>query len=158
LRWAQEHRLRTSLLSRDDLAQRATRQAVMRRVLEAAEIELVVLAGFDEILTDDFVAGFEGRIMNVHPSLLPAFGGSMRAVEAAYEHGVKVSGCTVHFVTRDLDNGPIVIQRAVNVRDVDTVETLAERILVEEHLALPEAIGLFGAQRLQIDGRRVRIL
>jgi phosphoribosylglycinamide formyltransferase-1 len=158
LRWAHEHGLRTSALTRDDLPNRAQRQEAMRRVLEAAEVELVVLAGFDEILSNDFVAAFDARIINVHPSLLPAFGGSMRAVQSAFEHGVKVSGCTVHFVTRDLDNGPIIAQRPVEVREVDTVETLAERILVEEHLALPRAIGLFAKNRLRIEGRRVRIL
>jgi phosphoribosylglycinamide formyltransferase-1 len=158
LHWAQHAGLRTSLLTRDDLPGRAQRQEAMRRVLEAAEVELVVLAGFDEVLVDDFVSAFDRRIMNIHPSLLPAFGGSMKAVEAAYTHGVKVSGCTVHFVTREVDCGPIILQRVVAVREVDTVETLAERILAEEHVALPEAIRLFAAGRLRLEGRRVRIL
>jgi phosphoribosylglycinamide formyltransferase-1 len=158
LEWAQRAGLRTSLLTREDLAHRGRRQEAMRRLLEAAEVGLVVLAGFDEVLVDAFVDTFAGRIINVHPSLLPAFGGSMKAVQAAYDYGVKVSGCTVHLVTRELDGGPIVLQRAVDVRPVDTAETLAERILAEEHLALPEAIRLFAEGRLQIEGRRVRIL
>jgi phosphoribosylglycinamide formyltransferase 1 len=158
LEWALEAGLRTSLLSRDDLPDRTQRQKAMQRVLEAAEVELVVLAGFDEVLVDEFVSAFDGRIMNIHPSLLPAFGGSMKAVEAAYAHGVKVSGCTVHLVTREVDCGPIVVQRAVEVREVDTPETLAERILAEEHVALPQAIRLFAAGRLRLEGRRVRIV
>ena len=158
LEWAQRAGLRTSLLTREDLARREQRQEAMRRLLDAAGVGLVVLAGFDEVLVDGFVEAFAGRIMNVHPSLLPAFGGSMKAVQAAYDYGVKVSGCTIHLVTREVDGGPIILQRAVDVRDVDTAETLAERILAEEHLALPEAIRLFAEGRLKIEGRRVRIL
>jgi phosphoribosylglycinamide formyltransferase-1 len=158
LRWAQDVGLRTSLLTRADLPDKAKRQAAMQVVLEAAGVELVVLAGFDEILVDSFVAAFRGRIINIHPSLLPAFAGSMRAVEAAYDHGVKISGCTVHFVTNEVDGGPIIVQRAVEVREIDTAETLAERILAEEHLALPEAIRLIAAGRVRIEGRRVRIV
>jgi phosphoribosylglycinamide formyltransferase-1 len=157
LAWAQAEQLRTSLLTRSDLPARAQRHAAMRAVLESAEVELVVLAGFDEVLTSDFVRAFDRRIINIHPSLLPSFGGTMRAVREAYDYGVKVSGCTVHFVTDSLDAGPIVLQRPVEVREVDTVETLAERILAEEHLALPEAIGLYAAGRLRIEGRRVRL-
>ena len=158
LRWANQVGLRTSLLTSNDLPGRARRHAAMRAVLEAAEVELVILAGFNEILSDEFVAAFDGRIINVHPSLLPAFGGTMHAVQAAYEHGVKVSGCTVHFVTRDLDAGPIILQRPVEVREVESPESLAERILAEEHLALPRAIELFAQGRLRIEGRRVRLL
>lgn len=157
LRWANSAGLRTSLLTARDLPGRGRRHAAMQAVLEAAEAELVVLAGFDEILSDQFVAAFEGRIINVHPSLLPAFGGTMHAVRAAYDYGVKVSGCTVHFVTRDLDAGPIILQRPVEVREVDSPESLAERILAEEHLALPRAIQLFAQQRLWPEGRRVRL-
>lgn len=156
--WARQAGLRTSLLTRDDLPRRAQRQEAMRRVLEAAEVELVVLAGFDEVLVDEFVSAFQGRIINIHPSLLPAFAGTMKAVEEAYNHGVKVSGCTVHFVTGQLDGGPIIVQRAVDVREVDTAATLAERILAEEHVALPEAIRLFAAGRLRIEAQRVRIV
>jgi phosphoribosylglycinamide formyltransferase 1 len=155
--WASEAGLRTSVLTRDDLPSRAKRQAAIRVVLEAAEVRLVALAGFDEVLQPEFVAAFQGRLMNIHPSLLPAFGGSMHAVREAHEYGVKVTGCTVHFVTDELDGGPIVVQRAVDVREVDTPETLAERVLAEEHLAYPEAIRLFAAGRLRLDGRRVRV-
>lgn len=155
LLWADRAGLRTSVIQRIDLPDRRRRQAAMQRVLEAADLGLVVLAGFDEILTDDFLTAFGGRIMNIHPSLLPAFGGSMHAVRAAFEYGVKVTGCTVHFVTSHVDGGPIVIQRAVEIREVDTAETLAERILAEEHLALPEAVRLFASGQLRLEGRRV---
>jgi phosphoribosylglycinamide formyltransferase-1 len=158
LQWAEQSGLRTSLLTREDIPSRGDRQEAMLRVLEAASVDLVVLAGFDEVLIDSFVEAFKGRIINVHPSLLPAFSGSMKAVHAAYAHGVKVSGCTVHFVTCEVDGGPIIIQRAVEVRDVDTVETLADRILAEEHVALPEVVRLIAAGRVQVEGRRVRIL
>ena len=158
LAWAREAGLSTSVLTRDDLPKRDQRQAAIRVVLEAAEVGLVVLAGFDEILQTSFVDAFAGRLMNIHPSLLPAFGGSMHAVQAAYDYGVKVSGCTVHFVTNEVDCGPIVVQRPVEVREVDTPETLAERILAEEHVAYPEAIRLFAAGRLRLEGRRVRVV
>lgn len=157
LAWAGEAGLRTSVLTRDDLPKRAQRQQAIRVVLESAEVGLVALAGFDEILEASFVEAFAGRMMNIHPSLLPAFGGSMHAVQAACDYGVKVSGCTVHFVTNEVDGGPIILQRPVEVREVDTAETLAERILAEEHVAYPEAIGLFAAGRLRLEGRRVRI-
>src|SRR5207244_2463634 len=99
---------------------------------------------------------FEGKILNVHPSLLPAFGGTLHAQDEALAYGVKVSGCTVHLVTNDLDAGPIVVQRTVPVLDEDTVETLSARILAEEHKALPEAIRLFAEGRVTVEGRRVR--
>lgn len=157
LLWAQRAGLRTSLVTRADLPEREARQEAMRRVLEAAGAELVVLAGFDEVLVDRFIQAFEDRIINIHPSLLPAFGGTMKAVQAAYDYGVKIAGCTVHFVTSEVDAGPIILQRAIEVREVDTAETLAERILAEEHIALPEAIRLFAAGRLHREGRRVHI-
>lgn len=157
LLWAQRAGLRTSLVTRADLPEREARQEAMRRVLEAAGVELVVLAGFDEVLVDRFIQAFEDRIINIHPSLLPAFGGTMKAVQAAYDYGVKIAGCTVHFVTSEVDAGPIILQRAIEVREVDTAETLAERILAEEHIALPEAIRLFAAGRLHREGRRVHI-
>ena len=156
--WAREARLRTSVLTRDDLPDRARRQEAMRVVLEAAEVGLVVLDGFDEALDERFVQAFAGRIINVRSSLLPAFEDAPDAVRAAYEHGVKVSGCTVHFVADQAGGGPIILQRPLEVREVDTPETLAERILAEQQIAYPEAIRLVATGRLRIDGRRVRVL
>ncbi|MCC7103804.1 MAG: phosphoribosylglycinamide formyltransferase [Chloroflexi bacterium] len=155
IQWAQEAGLRTSVMTRADLPERSRRHQAMLAVLESAEVELLVLAGFNEIVDRALVAAYSGRILNIHPSLLPAFGGTMHAVREAWEYGVKITGCTVHFVTMDVDGGPIVLQRAIEVRDVDTAETLAERVLVEEHLALSEAIGLAASGRLKLVGRRV---
>lgn len=120
-------------------------------------IDLICLAGFNRILSPFFVDRFPNRIMNIHPSLLPAFGRlqGLAVHAAALAAGVKVSGCTVHFVTNDLDAGPIIIQRTVPVLDSDTPETLAERVLAEEHRAYPEAVALFCSGRLRVSGRRV---
>jgi phosphoribosylglycinamide formyltransferase-1 len=111
-------------------------------------VELVVNAGYDRVLTPAFVGAFEGRILNLHPSLLPAFGGGMDAVDRALAHGVKVTGCTVHFVTDDVDGGPILLQAAVPVRENDSHDTLLARIQVEERRILPEAIELI-AERIE---------
>jgi phosphoribosylglycinamide formyltransferase 1 len=123
-------------------------------------ISLVCLAGFMRILSPVFVTAFENRIMNIHPSLLPAFAGlqGMQVHEAVLAAGVKVTGCTVHFVSTDIDAGPIIAQRAIAVRDVDTPESLGLRVLVEEHLAYAEAVKLFCTGRLKVEGRRVRVL
>ena len=123
-------------------------------------INLVCLAGFMRILSPVFVSAFENCIMNIHPSLLPAFAGlqGMQVHEAAIAAGVKVTGCTVHFVNTDIDAGPIIVQRAIAVRDVDTPESLALRVLVEEHQAYAEAVKLFCTGRLKVEGKRVRVL
>jgi len=115
---------------------------------------LVVLAGYFRILSPQFVDHYHGRIMNVHPALLPAFPG-LDAQKRALEHGVKVSGATVHFVAKEVDAGQIILQAHVAVRDDDTVETLSERILRQEHRLYPEAIRLFTEDLLNIEGRRV---
>lgn len=115
---------------------------------------LVVLAGFDKILSAEFVSEFSGRLMNIHPALLPAFKG-LHAQKQALDYGVKVSGCTVHFVVPEVDAGPIIVQKAVEVREDDDEESLSERILKEEHQLLPKAIQLFVSGKLRVDGRRV---
>jgi len=117
---------------------------------------LVLLAGFMRLLSPEFVEAFRGRIMNVHPSLLPSFPG-LRSQEQALERGVKVSGCTVHFVVPEVDTGPIILQRAVKVEDDDTAERLSARILRQEHLIYPLAVKLFVEGRLKIEGRKVLI-
>jgi phosphoribosylglycinamide formyltransferase-1 len=123
-------------------------------VLHQHAAELVCLAGYMRVLSVGFVRRFPGRILNVHPALLPAFSG-LHAQRQALEHGVKVAGATVHFVDDGVDTGPIVLQSAVPVLDDDTEETLAARILVEEHRLYPEAIRLYAEGRLRIEGRRV---
>ena len=115
---------------------------------------LVVLAGYFRILSPQFVDHYHSRIMNVHPALLPSFPG-LEAQKRALEHGVKVSGATVHFVAKEVDAGPIILQAHVPVRDDDTVESLSERILRQEHRLYPEAIRLFTEDQLKIEGRRV---
>jgi phosphoribosylglycinamide formyltransferase-1 len=117
-------------------------------------VELVCLAGFMRLLSPCFVEEFRGRVLNIHPSLLPAFPG-LDAQRQAIEHGVRFSGCTVHFVDETLDGGPIITQRVVPVLEDDTPDTLAARILAEEHKAYPEAVRLVAAGDLRIVGRRV---
>lgn len=107
--------------------------------LRKRNVELVCLAGYMRLLSKDFIHAFENRIVNIHPSLLPAFPG-LDAQRQAFDHGVKISGCTVHFVDENLDAGPIILQRAVDVRDDDTAESLAARILEQEHGAYVEAV------------------
>jgi len=123
-------------------------------VLRGHDVELVCLAGYMRLITPAFVAAFPNAILNVHPSLLPSFPG-LDAQQQAWAHGVKISGATVHFVTAELDAGPIVLQAAVPVMDDDTAETLSARILVEEHRLYPAAIAKVLAGGWRVDGRRV---
>ncbi len=134
------------------------RDRAMVDALRAAKTDLIVLAGYNRVLSDDVLAAFPGAILNVHPSLLPAFGGGMSAVEDALAAGVKVTGCTVHLLAAGpVDAGPIVLQAAVSVKDDDDVESLHQRIHVEEWRLLPEAVQLWAAGRLLVDGGKVRI-
>ncbi len=119
-------------------------------------IELVILAGFMRIVGKPLIDAFPLRIMNIHPSLLPAFKG-LDAQKQALEYGAKLAGCTVHFVDEGVDTGPIILQRAVPVDDDDTTDTLSKRILAEEHRIYPEAVKLFVEDRLHVDGRKILI-
>lgn len=128
-----------------------------RRLVEAIEERgavLICLAGYMRMLGTQFIERFRGKILNIHPSLLPAFPG-LEVQRKALEHGVKISGCTVHFVDEGLDSGPIVMQAAVPVYDSDTEETLAERILREEHRIYPKAVAFVLQGSLRFEGRRV---
>ena len=125
-------------------------------LLVARGTELVILAGFMRIVGKPLIDAFPLRIMNIHPSLLPAFKG-LDAQKQALEYGAKLAGCSVHFVDEGVDTGPIIVQRAVPLEDDDTVDSLSERILAEEHLIYPEAVKLFVEDRLHIDGRKVLI-
>ena len=125
--------------------------------LDERGVGLVCLAGYMRVLGAMFVRHFEGRLLNIHPSLLPAFPG-LHAQRQALEHGVKVAGATVHFVDEGTDTGPIVLQAAVPVLPGDTEETLSRRILAEEHRIYPEAVRLFAEGRLEIEGQRVKVL
>ncbi len=124
--------------------------------LRAASVELVVLAGFMRILGSEFVRAWSGRVMNIHPALLPSFPG-LDAQAQALAYGAKISGCTVHFVDEGVDSGPVILQQAVPVLPDDTEETLSERILAQEHRLYPEAIRLWAEGRLIVSGRRVTI-
>jgi len=128
----------------------------MIAALTKAHVELVVLAGFMRLISDQFLAAFPNRIMNIHPALLPAFAG-LNAQQQALQYGARITGCTVHFVDAGVDTGPIIIQAAVPVLQDDTVETLSARILRQEHRIYPEAIRLFAEDRLRLIERRVHI-
>lgn len=137
---------------------RALRDAAITAFLLKHRVELVILAGYDRFLAPIVLDTFLNRMINVHPSLLPAFAGTLNAQAEALQHGVKVTGCTVFFVNDIPDGGPIILQAAVAVLEDDSVATLRARILVEEHRILPEAIRLIAAGRVLIDGRHCRIL
>lgn len=139
-----------------DFADRESFSLALVRELEARKVGLVCQAGFMRILSSGYVRAFAGRALNIHPSLLPAFPG-LHPQRQALDHGVKVSGATVHFVEEGVDSGPIVLQATVPVEPGDTEATLAARILVEEHRLYPQAVRLFAEGRLEIVGRRVRI-
>jgi phosphoribosylglycinamide formyltransferase-1 len=126
-------------------------------VLKKHNAELILLAGYMKILGKTLLLAYKDRILNIHPALLPAFSG-LHAQKQAFEHGVKVAGCTVHFVDETLDGGAIILQRCVEVKEDDTDETLADRILEQEHKIYPEAVKLFVENRLRIEGRKVKIL
>jgi len=130
--------------------------------LDEAKVDLVCLAGYMRLLPTPVVQAYAGRVMNIHPALLPLFGGKGMYGEhvhrAVLESGVKVSGCTVHFVDEHYDTGPIIVQRCVPIEEEDTWETLAARVLAQEHQAYVQAVKLFAQGRLRVEGRRVRIL
>lgn len=133
-------------------------QKLEDRIIKAfrrERVDLVVLAGFMRLLSPTFISFFRHRIINIHPSLLPAFPG-LEAQRQAIEYGVKVSGCTVHYVDEGMDTGPIILQQAVKVQDGDTRESLAERILHQEHRLLLEVIHLIAEDRIYLEGRTVR--
>jgi len=150
---ARDRGLKTALVERRG----RTREQHEREIISALRVrgvEIVCLAGFMRLLSPRLIEAFRDSILNIHPSLLPAFPG-LDAQRQAIEHGVKFSGCTVHFVDETLDGGPIITQRVVPVLDSDTPDTLAARILVEEHKAYPEALALVCGGKYEIDGRRV---
>lgn len=146
----------TVVIERKNFADRAAFETALADELARHQVDLVVLAGFMRILSACFIHRFPGAIVNIHPSLLPAFPG-LDAQGQALRYGVKVAGCTVHFVDEGMDSGPIIMQEAVPVEPQDTEHTLADRILHVEHRLYPRAIALFCEGRLQVDGRQVHI-
>lgn len=153
---AAERGYETLFISHKQFTSREEFDGAVVRELKKREIDLICLAGFMRLLSPAFIRAFPNRIMNIHPSLLPAFPG-LDAQWQAVEHGVKVSGATVHFVDEKLDHGPIIIQRAVSVEEGDSGDSLAARILKVEHQIYPEAVRLFCQDLLSVEGRTVRI-
>jgi len=153
---ARNHQIPTEVLNHKNFSSRETYDEALVALLGGRGVELVVLAGFMRLLSPVFVKAYSNRIMNIHPALLPAFPG-LNVQQKAVEHGARFSGCTVHFVNEECDQGPIIIQAVVPVLPDDTAETLAARILEQEHRIYPRAIQLFAERRLKIIGRRVLV-
>ena len=153
---ARAHGIEALFLDPKQYPSREAHEKAIISALEERRVDLVCHAGYMRILTPAYVAHFRGRAFNIHPSLLPAFPG-LHAQRQALAHGVRVAGATVHFVDEGVDSGPIVLQAAVPVLAGDTEESLAQRILVEEHRIYPEAVRLFAEGRLHIEGRIVQI-
>jgi phosphoribosylglycinamide formyltransferase 1 len=156
LKLAEQRELKHLLVRPSEYESREAWNEALRDEVAACEPDLVVSAGFMRILAPVFVAAFRGRLINLHPSLLPAFKGA-HAVRDALEFGVKVTGSTVHFVDDEVDDGPIIMQKPTPVRDDDTEESLHERIKSLEHRLLPEVCALFLDERVELIDRRVRI-
>ncbi|MGB2601462.1 MAG: phosphoribosylglycinamide formyltransferase [Candidatus Omnitrophota bacterium] len=154
---AEKAEIKTFVLEAAGVASREEYDKKVAKELEKENIELIVLAGFMRILSGDFVDKYQGRIMNIHPALLPAFKGT-HGIRDAVEYGVKVTGVTVHFVDQGLDSGPVILQKCVPIEKEDTMDTLEEKIHSEEHKMYPEAVRLFTEDRLRVNGRRVDIL
>ena len=149
--------LPTFAVDHRDYSARAGFDRALQTALRAREVDLVVLAGFMRILGEDFLASFPGRVVNIHPALLPAFPGT-HAQRQSFEAGVKIAGCTVHFVDAGVDTGPIIAQAAIVVHDDDDEESLRARILAEEHRLLPAVVRAIAERRVVVEERRVRIL
>jgi phosphoribosylglycinamide formyltransferase-1 len=153
---AKKHGIKAVVVNDRDFQDKSSYEKELIKELENNKVELVCLAGYMKLISPELVQHFKGRMMNIHPALLPAFPG-LHVQRKALEHGVKYSGATVHFVDDGCDTGPIIIQAAVPVLDDDTEETLSARILEQEHKIYPEAIRLFSEGKLRIEGRKVKI-
>ena len=153
---AEKHGVPTEVVDHRGFPNREEFDAKLVETIRGSGAELVCLAGFMRVLTPVFVRAFPNRILNIHPALLPSFPGT-HGPGQALSYGVRFSGCTVHFLDEGVDTGPIIVQAVVPVYDEDTVETLAARILVQEHRIYPMAIRLFFSGKLKIEGRRVRV-
>ena len=156
LKRAKQNNIETEYINFKSFKNREDYDKEIMQCLKEKDIDLVVLAGYMRILSPYFIRTYKNRIINIHPALLPSFPG-LHAQRQAVEYGVKISGCTVHFVDEGVDSGPVILQKAVEVKDNDTEESLAERILKEEHQIYPRAIQLFCQGRLIIKGRKVFI-
>ena len=151
---AKKHGLEVVFLDPKIFPNKATYEKKMVELLRSKSVDLICLAGFMRILGKKFIEAFPGQIINIHPSLLPAFPG-LNVQKKALEHGVKFSGCTVHFVNEEIDGGPIIKQAVVPIHDKDSIESLSKRILEQEHIIYPEAIQLIIENKIKFSGRRV---
>ena len=153
LQRAQERGIKTLVIERNKRT-RAEHDGEIANALKTCGVEIVCLAGYMRLLSTEFIEAYRGKILNIHPSLLPSFPG-LHVQKQALDYGVKFSGCTVHFVDEELDHGPIIAQRVVPVLDGDTEESLSERILIEEHKLYAEALSIVTNSNYKIEGRRV---
>ncbi|HBY57528.1 MAG TPA: phosphoribosylglycinamide formyltransferase [Candidatus Atribacteria bacterium] len=156
LKRAEQNNIETRYINFKSFENREDYDKKIVEYLKEKDVDLVVLAGYMRILSPYFIKMYKNKIMNIHPALLPSFPG-LHAQRQAIEYGVKISGCTVHFVDEGVDSGPIILQKEVEVKDDDTEESLAEKILKEEHQIYPQAIQLFCQGRLIVKGRKVFI-
>ncbi|SFF11234.1 phosphoribosylglycinamide formyltransferase [Nitrosomonas sp. Nm166] len=154
---AKRYGVETIILDHRIFPDRQAFDATLAEKIDACQPKLVALAGFMRILSDRFVQRYQGRLMNIHPSLLPAFPG-LETHARALQEGIKIHGCTVHFVTPQLDHGPIVMQAAIPVLPNDTEKTLAARVLQQEHRIYPQAIRWFMEDRIRLSGNRVEVI
>ncbi|MCX9009785.1 MAG: phosphoribosylglycinamide formyltransferase [Candidatus Methanoperedens sp.] len=154
---ARKHGIEAVFIDPKNFASKELYEEEILRILREHGALLILLAGYMKIVGKTLLLAFKNRMLNIHPALLPAFPG-LHAQKQAFDYGVKVAGCTVHFVDESLDCGPIILQRCVEVREDDTADTLAARILEQEHKIYPEAVRLFVENRLRIEGRKVRII
>lgn len=153
---ARKNGIKDIYLNKNDFAGREEYDRKVVEILKEEGVDLVILAGYLRWITESFVNSFEGKIMNIHPSLLPSFKG-LHGIEQAYEYGVKVTGVTVHFVDETEDGGPIILQEIVKIEEEDSIEMVEEKIHIVEHKLYPQAIELYRKGVLSIDGRKVKI-
>ena len=157
LEYAAEAGIKTIVIPSKNRSDRVEYDKEIINALSEYDIDLICLAGYMRIVTEELVEAYKNKIINIHPALLPSFPG-LHAQKQALDYGVKVSGCTVHFVDGGMDTGPIILQKTVPVYDNDTEDTLSARILEQEHTAYSEAVALYAAGRLKVSGRKVEIL
>jgi phosphoribosylglycinamide formyltransferase-1 len=153
---ANRAKVKVVLIRRENFSSKAEFEGEIIKSLKREKIDLIVLAGFMRILSASFVRRYKGRIVNIHPSLLPSFKGE-HGIKDAFAYGVKITGVTVHFVDEEMDHGPVILQKEVIIGKNDTLRTLEEKIHKVEHQIYPEAIKLFIAGRLKLSGRKVRV-
>lgn len=154
---AKNHGIDAFFVDPEIYSDRAGYEKEILRILDSYQVGLILLAGYMRVVGSSLLHPYRGRIINIHPALLPSFPG-LHAQQQAFDHGVKVSGCTVHFVDEGVDTGPIILQQCVPVEENDDADTIAGRILEQEHRIFPEAVKLFVQGRLKIEGRKVRII